>query len=135
MARALELSTQFLGAVFHKRAIPIPGDKLWVSMHTAAPQGVQDSSEVDYPGYKRVPVTRNADGWVIEGLQAANADMLSFPMVKEGGPFLITHFGIGTDADGEGRLLYQGALGFTLQINRGIVPFFEPGTLVVIERT
>ena len=57
---------------------------------------------------------------------------MQFPQCGVTGATL-THFGVGTDASGAGKLLYSGALSASLAVSSGIQPQFAGGDLDVTE--
>lgn len=105
---------------------------LYISLHTADPtdSGLQNSSEANYTSYARVAVVRSASGWTVTGNEAVNAASIVFP-VSTGGTVTVTHFGIGTDPAGAGKLLVHGALLASLEITAGIAPEIPAGDLAV----
>lgn len=92
------------------------GGSLYISLHTADPgeAGNQSTNEVAYTNYARVAVARTAGGWTVSGNQVSNAAAINFAQCGLTGA-TITHFGIGTDASGTGKLLYKAPLGTALQ--------------------
>jgi len=108
---------------------------LYLSLHTANPDeaGTQLTSEADYAGYARVPVTKDAAGWTISGNQASNAALVQFPQCT-GGANTITYVAIGTVAKpGAGQILYSGILAAELAVSNLIQPQFAIGALVITE--
>lgn len=107
---------------------------LYVSLHTADPgeAGDQTTNETSYGSYARVAVARSGAGWTVSGNAVTNAAAVTFPACTSGTP-TITHFGIGTDASGAGKLLYKGALSASLNVSAGITPNFPAGDIDVTE--
>lgn len=107
----------------------------YVSLHTAdpgeAPASQQAQSEVAYTGYARVAVARTGAGWTRTTSTIANTALVQFAICT-GGSAVATHFGIGTDASGNGNLLWKGALSSSLTISNGIQPQFPAGQLTVL---
>lgn len=89
---------------------------LYVSLHTAEPgeAGDQTTNETAYTNYARVAVARTSGGWTISGNQVSNTAGVTFPQCGVTGA-TITHWGIGTDSSGAGKLLYKGPLGSVIQ--------------------
>ncbi len=90
-----------------------PGS-IYVSLHTADPgeTGTQTTSEATYTGYARQAVVRSAAGWTVSGTaptQVANAGIVAFPACSAGGDSL-THWALGDDLAGAGKVRYKGAL-------------------------
>lgn len=89
---------------------------LYVSLHTAEPgeSGDQSTSEAAYTNYARVAVARTSGGWTVSTNQVSNTAAINFAQCGVTGA-TITHWGIGTDASGTGKLLYKGPLGSVVQ--------------------
>lgn len=94
----------------------VAAGSLYVSLHTAEPgeAGDQTTSETAYTNYARVAVARTAGGWTVSGNQVSNAAAINFAQCGLTGATL-THWGVGTDASGAGKLLYKGPLGASVQ--------------------
>ena len=92
-----------------------PGS-LYVSLHTAEPgeAGNQATNETAFTNYTRQAVARSGAGWTVSTNQVSNAAAVTFPTCGITGA-TITHFGIGTDSSGNGKLLYSGPLGTVIQ--------------------
>jgi len=110
----------------------VTAGSLHVSLHTADPgeAGDQSSNECAYTSYARVAVARNDTQWTVSGNNVTNADKVTFPKCT-GGTETATHFGIGTDAAGAGKLLLSAALDSPLAIANNITPEFAAGDLDV----
>lgn len=89
---------------------------LYISLHTAEPGEAADqiTNEAAYTNYARVAVARTSGGWTVSANQVSNAAAIAFAACGLTGA-AITHFGIGTDASGAGKLLYSGPLGTVVQ--------------------
>jgi hypothetical protein len=96
---------------------------LYVSLHTADPGegGSQNTNEAAYTAYARVAVARTVGGWTVSANAVENAALIAFPQCA-GGSSTVTHFGIGTESSGAGKLLYKGELTPTIAITTGITP-------------
>lgn len=107
---------------------------LYVSLHTANPDetGNQTSSEATYTSYARVAVARSGAGWTVVNNAVSNAAAITFPACT-GGSNTITHFAVGTDSSGTGKILYKGALNSSLAVSTGITPEFAIGDLDISE--
>lgn len=107
---------------------------LYVSLHTAdvTESGTQTSSEATYTSYARVAVARSGSGWTVSGNAVSNAAAINFPACT-GGSNTITHFAVGTDSSGTGKVLYKGALSASLAVSSGITPSFAIGDLDITE--
>lgn len=107
-----------------------PGS-LWVSLHTADPgeAGAQNTSEAGYTGYLRKSLTRTSGNFTVSGNAVSLAAALDFDPCT-GGTATVTHFGIGTDSAGAGKLLYKGALSPNISVSNGVTPRINAGTIV-----
>lgn len=107
---------------------------LYVSLHTADPGegGSQNTSEATYTSYARIAVARTAGGWTVSGNAVENTAAITFPACT-GGSSTVTHFGVGTDLSGAGKLLYKGALTPTIAVTSGITPQIPAGGLDITE--
>lgn len=110
---------------------------LYISLHTAdpgeAPATQQTTSEATFTGYSRQAVARSGAAWTVSGTtQVQNAAAITYT-VCSGGSSLVTHFGIGTDASGTGKLLYSGTLTPNITITSGIIAQIAVNGLTVTE--
>jgi len=105
---------------------------LYVSLHTADPgeAGSQTTSETSYTGYARVAVARSGAGWTVSSSSVSNAAAVTFGACTAG-PVTITHFGVGTDSSGAGKLLFKGALAASLSVTASpsVTPNFAIGAI------
>jgi hypothetical protein len=117
------------------RGSSTPGS-LFVSLHTADPgeAGSQTTSEANYTSYARVAIARSGSAWTVTNGTAVNAGAVTFPAAT-GGTNTITHFAVGTDVSGTGKILYKGALSSpsSLVVSSGITPAFAIGQLSIAE--
>ena len=145
MSKSNTFENDLLLLVFNNTDITLIGDaaglqnsavagSLYVSLHTADPDeaGDQTTNETTYTDYARVAVARSGAGWTVTGNAVANAALVQFPQCGVTGATL-THFGVGTDASGAGKLLYSGALSASLAVSSGIQPQFAAGDLDITE--
>jgi hypothetical protein len=145
MSKSNTFETDLLLLVFNNTDIALIGDaaglqnsatagSLYVSLHTADPgeAGDQTTNETAYTNYARVGVARSGAGWTVTGDAVTNAALVQFAQCGVTGATL-THFGVGTDASGAGKLLYSGALTSSLAVSSGIQPQFAAGDLDVTE--
>lgn len=88
-----------------------PLTDLWIALHQASPGagGTQETNEADYGSYARVSVARSGAGWTVTGASITNDGSIAFPAASSGSNTL-THFSIGTDETGAGKILVFGAL-------------------------
>ena len=145
MSKSNTFENDLLLLVFNNTDITLIGDaaglqnsatagSLYVSLHTADPgeAGDQTTNETAYTDYARVAVARSGAGWTVTGNAVANAALVQFPQCGVTGATL-THFGVGTDASGAGKLLYSGALSASLAVSSGIQPQFAAGDQDITE--
>ena len=145
MSKSNTFETDLLNLIFVNTDIALIGDaaglqnsatagSLYVSLHTADPDeaGTQTTNETAYTNYARVAVARTVGGWTVSGNTVSNAALVQFPQCGVTGATL-THFGVGTDSSGAGKLLYSGALSSSLAVSSGIQPQFSSGDLDVTE--
>lgn len=102
---------------------------LYVALHTADPTeaGDQTTSEADYTGYARVPVSRST-GWTVSGDEVSNTAAVQFGECTAG-TNIVTYFSVGTDSTGVGQILYSGSLSAPRTVSSGITPLFNAGAL------
>jgi hypothetical protein len=145
MSKSNSLENDFLLLLFNNTGSSLIGDatglrgstvagSLFVGLHTADPgeAGTQSTSEATYTGYARKGVVRSGSGWTVSGNSVSNAAAVTFDQCTAG-TNAITHFSIGTDLSGAGKLLYKGALTSTLNVATPIAPQFNIGQLSVSE--
>lgn len=108
-----------------------PLTNLYVSLHTGDPgeAGDQTTNECAYTSYARVAVARSGSGFTVSGNSVSPAAAIEFPAAT-GGSETATHFAIGTDASGTGKLLYSGALSPTIAISSGVTPRLGTATAI-----
>lgn len=141
MSKTNTFENDLLLLVFNNTDIALIGDaaglqnsaaagSLYISLHTADPgeAGSQTTNETAYTNYVRVGVARSGSGWTVSGNQVSNAAAIAFAACGVTGA-TITHFGIGTDASGAGKLLYKASLGTVLQ---GAFTAIAAGDLITI---
>lgn len=145
MSKSNTFENDLLQLIFNNVDVALIGDaaglqnsatagSLYVSLHTADPgeAGAQNTSETAYTNYARVAVARTVGGWTVSGSTVSNAALVQFPQCGVTGATL-THFGVGTDSSGAGKLLYSGALTASLAVSSGIQPQFAAGDLDITE--
>lgn len=145
MSKSNTFENDLLQLIFNNVDIALIGDaaglqnsatagSLYVSLHTADPgeAGNQTTNETSYTNYARVAVARTVGGWTVSGNTVSNAALVQFAQCGATGATL-THFGVGTDSSGTGKLLYKGALTSSLAVSSGIQPQFAAGDLDITE--
>lgn len=108
----------------------------YMSLHSSSPgeTGDQSTNEISYTGYSRSnsptssgarrQTTTDASScpfFTISGNQVTLGGGYVFPACT-GGTATATHWGLGSNISGSGRLMYYGALNSSLSISSGIVP-------------
>jgi hypothetical protein len=134
MSKSNTFENDLLLLIFNNTNIGLIGDatgvrgstgagSLYVSLHTANPDeaGAQNTSETTYTSYARVAVARSGSGWTVTGNSVSPAANIDFPECT-GGTATITHFGVGTDVSGAGKLLYKGTLTPSISVSTGVIP-------------
>ena len=131
MSKSNVLENDLLELLFNGTAISNIADdastspltSLYVALHTADPgdAGDQSTSEATYTGYARAAVPRTSGGWVVTDSSVSPSSVISFPEVT-GGSDTITHFTVGTDATGAGRVLYHGTVTPNITVSTGAIP-------------
>lgn len=102
----------------------------YIALHTAdsGAAGTQASSEAAYTGYARAKV--NPTDWRVTGAAFDNISPIQFQEVTEVGAGVIaTHFTIGNNSTGPGRVLLRGKLVTPLPLVVGNEPRFKEGLL------
>jgi hypothetical protein len=134
MSKSNTFENDWLLLVFNNTNIANVGDatglrgsttagNLWVSLHTADPgeAGTQTTSETAYTSYARVSVARSGAGWTVTGNSVSPAAAITFPACT-GGTSTITHFAVGTDQTGAGKVLYKGTVTPNISVSTGVTP-------------
>ena len=142
MSKSNTFETDFITLLFNNTNIALVGDatglrgsttvgSLYLSLHTADPgeAGTQATSEVAYTSYSRKAVARTAGEFSIAGNAVSLVSNQDFP-AGTGGAGTATHWGIGTDASGAGKLLYKGAITPSIVCGAGITPRINAGQIV-----
>ena len=109
-----------------------PLTNLYASLHTADPGegGSQSTNEISYTGYARVAIARTAGGFTVSGSSATLTSPVDFPEMTGGAGGTVTHFAIGTDASGAGKILYSGTTDPDHVIQVGNIPRLKTGTTI-----
>lgn len=104
---------------------------LYVSLHTSDPgeAGTQTTNETSYTSYARVAVVRSGSGFTVSSGSVSPAANVDFPACT-GGSATITHFGIGTDVSGTGKLLYKGSVSPSISVSSGVTPRLTTATAI-----
>lgn len=142
MSKTNTFENDLLLLIFNNTDIALIGDaaglqnsatagSLYVSLHTADPgeTGTQTTSEATYTSYARVAVARSGGGWTVTGNSVSPTAAINFPACT-GGTNTITHFGVGTDSAGAGKLLYKGTVTPNISVSTGVTPQLTTGTTI-----
>lgn len=131
MSKGNTFENDWLKLVFNATAIANLADNastspltnLYVSLHTATPDeaGSQTTNECGYTSYARVAVARTSGGWTVTNNSVSPAATISFPSAT-GGSETATHFAVGTDSTGTGKVLYYGTVTPNISITSGVTP-------------
>jgi hypothetical protein len=145
MSKGNTFETELLNHILNNADIALIGDAagllgsaadgdLYVALHTGdvGEGGAQNTTEVSYTTYARVAVARTGALWTVASGAASNAAAITFPICSSG-TSTATHFSVGTDASGAGKVLYKGALTAPLAISAGVTPEFAIGDLDISE--
>lgn len=143
MSKGNTYENELLEHILNNAAIPNIGDaaglpasatagNLHLSLHTADPgeAGDQTTNEISYTGYARVAIARDGTGWTVTGNSAALAADKTFGEMTGGAGGTATHFVVGTDASGVGKLLYSGTISPNISVTTGVVPELTTGTAI-----
>jgi hypothetical protein len=148
MSKGNTYESELLNLVLNNIGMALVGDatgirpstvdgSLYVALHSADPgeAGAQNTSEVTYTGYARVPVARNPGSpqWTVASGAASNAAAITFGKRTDVGTVTATHFSVGTALSGAGKVLYKGILTDALPISLNIQPEFPIGDLDITE--
>jgi hypothetical protein len=108
-----------------------PLTNLHLSLHTTDPgeAGTQSASEVAYPGYARLAVSRSPAGFTVTGDTANLAAAATFGAAT-GGSTTAAFFGVGSAASGAGTLFYRGPITPNIPISNGTTPQLSTATSI-----
>lgn len=108
-----------------------PLTNLYVSLHTADPgeAGDQTTNECAYGAYARVAVARSGSGWTVTANSVSPAAAITFAEATSGTE-TVTHFAVGTDSSGTGKLLYSGTVTPNISVSTGVTPELTTSTAI-----
>ena len=108
-----------------------PLTNLEYALHTADPgeAGDQTTSEATYTSYARVPVARTSGGHTVTNNSVSPAANIDFP-AGTGGSGTVTHFSVGTDHTGTGKILYSGTVTPNIVTGNGVTPRLTTATAI-----
>ncbi len=110
------------------------GTNLYLSLHTADPgiAGTQNTSEISYTGYARLPIVRNTTGqWTVSVKVGSNAIAALFGAMTAGAGGTVTHMGVGELLTGAGALVTSGAVTPNIVVTTGVAANFPIGAVVL----
>jgi len=101
-----------------------PATNLYVSLHTSDPgeAGDQTTNETAYTGYARVAVARTTGGWTVTNNSVSPVANIDFGECTASPGAAITHFAVGTNSSGAGKLLYSGTVSPNITMAAGVIP-------------
>lgn len=101
-----------------------PATNLYVSLHTSDPgeAGDQTTNETAYTGYARVAVARTSGGWTVTANSVSPVANIDFGECTASAGGAITHFAVGTNSSGAGKLLYSGTVTPNITMAVGVIP-------------
>jgi hypothetical protein len=113
----------FIGDAVGLRGSTVAGS-LYVSLHTADPTefATQASNETAYTGYVRVAVARSGSAWDVTANSVSPNANIDFAECTAAPGAAITHFGVGTDSSGSGKMLYSGTVTPNITMAVGVIP-------------
>jgi hypothetical protein len=97
---------------------------LYISLHTSDPgeAGDQTTNEIAYTGYARQGLARTSGNFAVSGNTMSLNVNVDFPEMTGGAGGTVTHWGVGTDSSGAGKLLYSGEVDPDILISDGVTP-------------
>ena len=132
MSKSNTFENDLLKLIFNATAIANIADNagtspltnLYVALHTADPgeAGDQTTSETAYTSYARVAVARTSGGWTVTGNSVSPVTEITFAECTASPGSPATHFSVGTDASGAGKILYSGTITPNITISIGSTP-------------
>lgn len=113
----------------------VAAGNFYLRLHVGDPGevGTQATNETTYTGYAAVAVPRTAGGFTVTANAVnlvANAD---FPVCTGNPGGVITHFSIGDDATGAGKVRYKGTISPTITMADGVQPRITTAANLVTE--
>jgi hypothetical protein len=108
-----------------------PLTNLYVSLHTGDPgeAGDQTTNECAYTSYARVAVARTSGGWTVTANSVSPNSNITFPAAT-GGTETATHWAVGTDVSGAGKILYYGTISPNISISNGVTPILTTASAI-----
>lgn len=136
MATTVPFENELLKLIFNATPIPgvadnattTPDTEYFVALHTEdptkSPLPLQTSAEIAYTAYARQAVPRTELGWEIDQGKVIPVEIIEFPEVTGvvGSVRTATHFSVGTDVSGGGKVMFSGLLKPAITIANGAQP-------------
>ena len=145
MSKSDTFENDLLKLVFQNLAITLIGNaggllpagaagSLYVSLHTADPgeAGTQATNETTHTPYARIAVARSAGGWTVTANSVSPVAAITFAACTTGS-VTITHFGVGAELAGAGKLLYKGTVTPNIAVSNGVTPQLTTATAITEE--
>jgi hypothetical protein len=128
------VSSAGIGDTTGLRGSTVAGN-FYIAMHTADPgeAGVQNTSEAAYTGYTRMAVVRTSAGFTVAGNSVNLVANLDFPTCTANPGAALTHFSIGDDAAGGGKIRWKGTLSPNVAVAVGVIPRLTTAANLVVE--
>jgi len=146
MSKSNTWETDLLKLVFNNVGTALIGDatgllpsgtvgSLYLSLHTAdqGETGDQTTSETAYTGYARFAVPRTTAGFTVANGAVQLVSNAEFGACTANPGASLGYFGIGTAANGTGKLLYSGTLTPNIAMAVGVVPRITNAANLVTE--
>lgn len=107
---------------------------LQYSLHTAdvGEAGSQTTNEIAYTSYARTAVARTGGGHTVSANSVSPAANIDFP-AGTGGSGTATHFAVGSDASGAGKVLFFGTVTPNIVTGDGITPRLTTSTAITLD--
>lgn len=149
MAKSNAWETELLELLFNNEDVAGIGDagglrgsvvagSLYLSLHTSSvgEGGTQATNEISYTGYGRKAIARSVAGFTVTNDNVVNAADIDFGKMTAGAGGTATHWALGDDLSGAGKVRYHGAITgalATTPIISGVIPRIEAGSLSITE--
>lgn len=113
----------------------VAAGNFYIALHTGDPgeAGTQATAEATYTGYTRMAVARTAAGFTVTANAVNLVANLDFPQCTANPGAPLTHFSIGDDASGAGKIRYKGSLSPVVTTAVGVVPRLSTAANLVTE--
>lgn len=107
---------------------------LQYSLHTAdvGEAGSQTTNEIAYTSYARTAVARTGGGHTVSANSVSPAANIDFP-AGTGGSGTATHFAVGSDASGAGKVFFYGTVTPNIVTGDGITPRLTTSTAITLD--